>query len=108
MALPALTRAPIAAGLRRFLARLDMVSAICPNCKILLVEAVQFQQLGQSRQQPVNTAARLGAKAISNSYGAAEFSSETSYENYYIPALPSPSAPAMLAMAWSSQLLRNT
>ncbi len=31
----------------------------------------------------VNTAARLGAKAISNSYGAAEFSSETSYETYY-------------------------
>jgi hypothetical protein len=31
----------------------------------------------------VNTAASLGAFAISNSYGASEFSTETSYESYY-------------------------
>jgi len=49
---------------------LDMVSAICPNCKILLVEARDnsISNLGVA----VNTAARLGAVAISNSYGASE------------------------------------
>ena len=31
----------------------------------------------------MNTAARLGANAISNSYGASEFSGETSYDSYY-------------------------
>ena len=44
---------------------LDMASAICPNCNILLVEAssASFTNLGTS----VNTAASLGAVAISNS-----------------------------------------
>lgn len=59
----------------------DMVSAICPKCSILLVEATSatFANLGTA----VNTAASLGAKAISNSYGASEFSLETSYDSYY-------------------------
>jgi subtilase family serine protease len=54
---------------------LDMVSAICPNCHILLVEAnsASFDDLGAS----VNTAVRLGAKEISNSYGAQEDSQST-------------------------------
>ena len=45
---------------------LDMVSAICPNCNILLVEARNgaIKYLGRS----VNTAVKLGAHAISNSY----------------------------------------
>jgi subtilase family serine protease len=45
---------------------LDMVSAICPNCNILLVEARNgaIKYLGKS----VNTAVRMGAHAISNSY----------------------------------------
>ena len=49
---------------------LDMVSAICPRCHILLVEArsASFSNLGAS----VNTAVRLGAATISNSYGAPE------------------------------------
>jgi subtilase family serine protease len=57
---------------------LDMASAICPNCKILLVEATtsSIVNLGTA----VNTAARLGASAISNSYGGGEFSSEASYD----------------------------
>ena len=44
-----------------------MVSAACPNCKILLVEATSssMDDLGTA----VNTAASLGASAISNSYG---------------------------------------
>jgi subtilase family serine protease len=66
---------------------LDMASAICPNCRILLVEAnsSSLTDLGAA----VNTAARLGATVISNSYGAPEFSSETSYESpYNHPGIP--------------------
>src|SRR4029077_6571367 len=60
---------------------LDMVSAICPKCKILLVEATtnSFANLAAG----VNTAARLGATEISNSYGGAESSSETSLAASY-------------------------
>jgi subtilase family serine protease len=49
---------------------LDMVSAICPNCKIILMEArsSQFLDLAMS----VKAAASAGARAISNSYGAPE------------------------------------
>jgi len=55
---------------------LDMVSAICPNCHILLVEANtnSFSNLAAA----VDTAANLGANTISNSYGGSEFSTETS------------------------------
>lgn len=57
---------------------LDMVSAICPNCHILLVEATSnsLSNLGTA----VNEAAALGANAISNSYGGSESSGETSTE----------------------------
>ena len=60
---------------------LDMVSATCPSCHILLVEAssASFANLGTA----VNTAAGLHASSISNSYGGSEFPSETSYEAYY-------------------------
>jgi Predicted protease len=60
---------------------LDMVSAICPNCHILLVEAssASFTNLGTA----VNTAVALGAKYVSNSYGGSESSGETSYASYY-------------------------
>lgn len=53
---------------------LDMVSAICANCHILLVEADSnlLSNLGSS----VNTAAALGANAISNSYGGPEDASD--------------------------------
>lgn len=67
---------------------IDMVSAICPNCRILLVEAnsARFDDLGQA----VNTAASMGADVISNSYGASEFSSEeSSYGAFYNhPGIP--------------------
>ncbi len=48
----------------------DMASAICPNCKIILVEAKtnQFYDLAQG----VMSAVKLGATAISNSYGGGE------------------------------------
>jgi subtilase family serine protease len=49
---------------------LDMVSAICPRCHILLAEASSsyLSDLGQA----VNEAVGLGAKYVSNSYGAGE------------------------------------
>ncbi|HWF25866.1 MAG TPA: S53 family peptidase [Solirubrobacteraceae bacterium] len=60
---------------------LDMASAICPNCHILLVEATNssLTNLGAA----VNTAASLGANAISNSYGGSESSTEASWDNAY-------------------------
>jgi subtilase family serine protease len=61
---------------------IEMVSAICPQCKILLVEANSnsFADLGAA----VNRAATMGATAISNSYGTSgEFVGETSYDSYY-------------------------
>lgn len=61
---------------------LDMVSAICPGCHILLVEATSasLANLGTA----VNTAAKTaGVVAISNSYGGTEYSSETNDENTY-------------------------
>jgi len=60
---------------------LDMVSAVCPNCKILLVEADSnsFNNLAAA----VDMAAAMGANAISNSYGGSEFSSEASFQSHY-------------------------
>jgi subtilase family serine protease len=60
---------------------LDMVSATCPNCSILLVEAnsASDADLGTA----VNEAVRLGAKFVSNSYGGSESSSDTSYDSSY-------------------------
>ncbi|HMG25734.1 MAG TPA: S53 family peptidase [Acidimicrobiia bacterium] len=59
----------------------EMVSAVCPGCKILLVEADSnsFLDLGAA----VNQAYNLGANAISNSYGGNEFFGETSYASSY-------------------------
>jgi subtilase family serine protease len=60
---------------------IDMVSAICPNCHILLVEAdnSSLASLGQA----VNAAVALGARFVSNSYSAAEFSGETAADSAY-------------------------
>ncbi|PZS01970.1 MAG: hypothetical protein DLM56_13490 [Pseudonocardiales bacterium] len=59
----------------------DMVSAACPLCHILLVEATTptTANLGTG----VNTAVSLGAKYVSNSYGGSESSSETSTDTSY-------------------------
>ena len=58
-----------------------MVSAICPLCHILLVEATSATtaNLGTA----VNTAVSLGAKYVSNSYGGSESSADTSYDSSY-------------------------
>ena len=67
---------------------LDMVSAICPNCHILLVEASSssFTNLGTAE----NEAAKLGATEISNSWGGGESSSDTTYDSTYFnhPGIP--------------------
>ncbi|SFF25006.1 hypothetical protein SAMN05216251_11097 [Actinacidiphila alni] len=60
---------------------LDMASALCPKCNILLVEAksASMANLGKS----VNEAVSLGAKFVSNSYGGSESSSDSSYDSSY-------------------------
>ncbi|HTA39360.1 MAG TPA: S53 family peptidase [Candidatus Acidoferrales bacterium] len=54
---------------------LDMVSAICPHCHILFVEA---NNAGPALDVAVNTAARLKANVISNSYGGPEYAKSDS------------------------------
>ena len=61
---------------------IDMVSAICPNCHILLVEAnsPSVSDLGTG----VNSAVALGALFVSNSYStSAEYSGETADDSAY-------------------------
>jgi hypothetical protein len=60
---------------------LDMVSAICPYCHILLVEANDdtVPNLGAA----VNEAVALGAKYVSNSYAAVEQPWEATFDSQY-------------------------
>jgi hypothetical protein len=60
---------------------LEMVSAVCPNCTVVLIEAnsALIDDLGAS----VDTAVRLGAKVVSNSYYATEWSSEQGEDIHY-------------------------
>jgi subtilase family serine protease len=60
---------------------LDMASAICPGCNILLVEASSnsFANLAAS----VDRAALLGATVISNSYGGGEYSGEINDQSHF-------------------------
>lgn len=59
---------------------LEMASAMCPACKLLLIEADQnsFANLGAAE----DTAARLGAHVIVNSYGGDEPGSQP-FEHFY-------------------------
>ncbi len=59
---------------------LDMVSAMCPNCRIVLVEANSTAMADLAAA--VNTAAAQGVHAISNSYGGDEAGS-SAYESAY-------------------------
>lgn len=65
----------------------QMVSAMCPNCKILLVEADtnSFQNLAASVDEAATYTASGWpvAVAISNSYGGAEYWSETYTEAHF-------------------------
>lgn len=56
---------------------LDMASAICPNCKIVLVEANDNSTANLSLAE--DTAAKLGATEISNSWGGPEFTGQDDY-----------------------------
>jgi subtilase family serine protease len=60
---------------------LDAVSSACPTCHILLVEtdSNSFANLAAG----VDTAARLGASAISNSYGGNEYSGELTDQAHF-------------------------
>ena len=60
---------------------LDMVSATCPDCHILLVEAdsASFVNLGTAVNRAAQTA---GVVAISNSYGGGD-AADTTYGTYY-------------------------
>ena len=60
---------------------LQMVSAVCPTCKIVLVEANSNSNgnLGTAE----NTAARLGVAAISNSFGGTESFLVSGYDSQY-------------------------
>jgi subtilase family serine protease len=60
---------------------LDMASAICPSCHILLVEASSSSFANLSAA--VDEAAKLGATVISNSYGGSEYSSEVTDQSHY-------------------------
>ena len=60
---------------------LDMVSAACPQCSIVLVEAdsALLDDLGAS----VDTAVGLGARAVSNSYYAVEWGNQSVEDAHY-------------------------
>jgi hypothetical protein len=57
-----------------------MVSAVCPNCHLLLVEATTTSMANLGAAE--DTAVRLGADAVSNSYGGPD-ASDSSYGRYY-------------------------
>ncbi|MFL4950206.1 putative Ig domain-containing protein [Streptomyces sp. MMS24-I31] len=60
---------------------IDMVSAVCPNCNIVLVEAdsANDTDLGIAENEAVS----LGAKFVSNSWGGSESSTQTSEDTSY-------------------------
>jgi len=65
----------------------DMASAICPNCHIMLVEAnsASLEDLTAAE----NEAAKLGATEISNSWASFEFEGETSFDkDFDHPGIP--------------------
>jgi hypothetical protein len=60
---------------------MDVISAVCPNCHIMLVEAAgdDIPDLGTA----VDTAVSDGADFVDNGYYSDESASETSYDSYY-------------------------
>jgi subtilase family serine protease len=64
---------------------LDMISTMCPNCRILLVEANSptYNDLATAE----NTAALLGAHSIGNSYGGSEVGSTPFAAAYAHPGI---------------------
>jgi Subtilase family len=60
---------------------LDMASAACPTCKLILVEAADDHSTGLYVAQ--NGAASLKPTVISNSWGGIEFNGVASFETYF-------------------------
>jgi subtilase family serine protease len=60
---------------------LDVTSAVCPNCQLILVEASSNSM--SDLAAAVDTAANLGATVISNSWGGNEWGAETSAEEHF-------------------------
>ncbi len=60
---------------------LDMVSAICPNCHIILVEASSATDSNLYAAE--DRAVSLGAKFVSNSWGGTEYSGQTTDDAYF-------------------------
>ncbi|WP_031030968.1 S53 family peptidase [Streptomyces sp. NRRL WC-3725] len=60
---------------------LDMVSAACPNCNIILVEANSANDTDLGIAE--NEAVALGAKFVSNSWGGSESSGQTTEDTQY-------------------------
>jgi len=60
---------------------LEMASATCPKCRLVLVEADsgRFADLGAA----VDTAVGLHADVVNNSYGSPEFATERSFDGHY-------------------------
>jgi subtilase family serine protease len=64
---------------------LQMASALCPGCRIILVEAssASYNDLGAA----VDTAASLGATVVSNSYGGGESGTQPFEPSYNHPGV---------------------
>jgi hypothetical protein len=60
---------------------LDMISAVCPDCNIVLVEANTNNLTDLATA--VAYAKTLNPAAVTNSYGGGEFRGESSYNGYY-------------------------
>ena len=60
---------------------LDMVSAICPKCHILLIEATTPSDVNLGTAD--NTAIARGAKYVSNSWGNVEFGAEHTFDHFF-------------------------
>ena len=72
---------------------IDMVSAICPHCNILLVEAnsASFGDLGAAVTYAATTGNTAGygpVAAVSNSYGTGDFAGESLYDSLYYKNYP--------------------
>jgi subtilase family serine protease len=59
----------------------DMVSAVCPNCKIILVEANSASDADLYAAE--DRAVTLGAKFVSNSWGGSEYSGQTTDDAHF-------------------------
>ncbi|MBI3341891.1 S53 family peptidase [Candidatus Curtissbacteria bacterium] len=59
----------------------EIAHGICPNCKLLLVEADSSSY--SNLMTAIDRAVALGANVVSNSYGSSEFPDETSLDNHF-------------------------